>query len=346
MPETKLKNTQLPDVIQNRTIDISNDIDTTTTKLTITGGTNGQVLSTDGSGNLSWTTAGGGVSDGDKGDITVSGSGSTWAIDNNAVTTAKIANSNVTLAKIQNLTNFRLLGRNATTAGPPEEITLGSGLTMSSNTLGLGQIAIGQLQSMQYDGVLGGIQGGSVGVLQTGTGGAFLTTSGLLRLNLARVDMWANKSYTTANVTSNTSSSLTTLTALTQTISLVGWANTSVHFELLLLVGRASSSSNPGFKVNVRATGSGTYGGFFSLDTDPLNAKNITTTDTVDANFGGFEFGSFPTLRRIQGTVRATASTTLTLTVSISQNTTDAGNPLTVYSGSQIRYRLMSSVSS
>jgi hypothetical protein len=60
MPTTKLKNAQLPDVIQSKTIDTSNDIDTTTTKLTITGGTNGQVLSTDGSGNLSWTTAGGG----------------------------------------------------------------------------------------------------------------------------------------------------------------------------------------------------------------------------------------------------------------------------------------------
>jgi hypothetical protein len=59
MPESKLNNRQLPDVIQNKTIDTSNDIDTTTTKLTITGGTNGQVLSTDGSGNLSWTTVAG-----------------------------------------------------------------------------------------------------------------------------------------------------------------------------------------------------------------------------------------------------------------------------------------------
>ena len=64
MATTKLNNGQLPTTLSGKTIDNTNSISTTLANLVISGGTNGQVLSTNGSGALSWTTAGGGgVSD-------------------------------------------------------------------------------------------------------------------------------------------------------------------------------------------------------------------------------------------------------------------------------------------
>lgn len=65
------------------------------------------------------------VVDGDKGDITVSGSGATWTIDNDVVT----------YAKLQNVTSARLLGRSSAGAGDAEEISIGSGLALSGGTL-------------------------------------------------------------------------------------------------------------------------------------------------------------------------------------------------------------------
>lgn len=68
----------------------------------------------------------GGLSDGDKGDITVSSSGASWTVDANAIT----------YAKMQDVTGAsRLIGRGSSSPGDPQEITLGSGLTMTGTTL-------------------------------------------------------------------------------------------------------------------------------------------------------------------------------------------------------------------
>jgi hypothetical protein len=57
--------------------------------------------------------SGGGVSDGDYGDITVSGGGTAWTIDNNSVT----------LAKIQDIATSSFLGRVTASTGDPEVLT-------------------------------------------------------------------------------------------------------------------------------------------------------------------------------------------------------------------------------
>lgn len=77
--------------------------------------------------------SGGGVTDGDKGDITVSGSGATWTIDPAAVTYAKLQDVSA---------ESKLLGRGAGSgAGDAQEITLGTNLTMSGTTLNAGGAA-------------------------------------------------------------------------------------------------------------------------------------------------------------------------------------------------------------
>jgi hypothetical protein len=91
------------------------------------------------------SSGGGGVSDGDKGDITVSSSGTAWTIDNNTVTYAKMQDAsagNVVLCRANSasgdygeisLAASKLLGRGST--GDVAAITLGTNLSMSGATL-------------------------------------------------------------------------------------------------------------------------------------------------------------------------------------------------------------------
>jgi hypothetical protein len=94
------------------------------------------------------------VSDGDKGDITVSGSGATYTIDNDVVTYAKMQNVSAT---------SRVLGRKTAGAGDPQELTLSETLDF------IGSAAQGDVL----------YRGASTWArLAAGTSGQFLRTSG------------------------------------------------------------------------------------------------------------------------------------------------------------------------
>jgi len=87
-------------------------------------GTNGFQLTYGTGGTLTWEAAGG-VSDGDKGEITVSNSGATWTIDNDVIT----------LAKLAHMPTDRVIGRTTPLNGSPELLTIsGTGsVAMTTN---------------------------------------------------------------------------------------------------------------------------------------------------------------------------------------------------------------------
>lgn len=109
----------------------------------------------------SWTTCpggGGGVSDGDKGDITVSGSGSTWTIDADTVTNAKLRNSAAS----------SVIGRSAASGGDPADITSSAdGQVLRRGAAGV--VAFGAVDLADTDAV--------TGTLPIGRGGTGITSA-------------------------------------------------------------------------------------------------------------------------------------------------------------------------
>lgn len=91
----------------------------------------GKLFAKKNNGSESVIEIGSGVGDGDKGDITVSTGGTVWTVDNQAIT----------FPKIQNVTSNRLLGRSTSGLGSMEEISIGSGLSLTSGTLSVSNAA-------------------------------------------------------------------------------------------------------------------------------------------------------------------------------------------------------------
>jgi hypothetical protein len=116
---------------------------------------------------------GGGVTDGDKGDITVTSSGAVWTIDTQAVT----------FAKMQHIATDHLLGRHSSGSGDVQQIGLAGGLQFQGSNLtidgasitGITASQVGALEPTGDGSGLTGITATQVGALEPTGDGSGLT---------------------------------------------------------------------------------------------------------------------------------------------------------------------------
>jgi len=180
----------------------------------------------------SWVAfGGGGISDGDKGDITVSGSGATWTIDNDAVT----------FAKMQNITSDRLLGRDTSSSGDIEEISVSGGLEWTGS---------------------GGIQRSALTGDVTASAGSNSTTIANNAVTTAKINDGA---VTNAKVTSIDLSKLTSATLVSGLVATVP-SSSSFRFNY--------NGGNPAIVVSTSANESS----LFSQDGEQFVSVNNTST--------------------------------------------------------------------
>lgn len=250
-------------------------------KITPNAGAN-KVLTSDATGNAIWQTpsGSGAPTDGDKGDITVSGTGTIWTIDDTVVTTAKIANNAITTAKITNanVTTPKIASGAVTipklsATGIPSATTYLRGDGTWSAATGVGD-NLGNHTTTQDLQILTG------SLLKNASNPSQSIHFNSTSLNIASssVNFWANN----VNVGSYGSSGILNV-----------YGNTILQGAFTFSTGTGAISLNGDTTIASGKNFSQTGGGNFSTSTGPNNLNgNVTIASGKTLTLGGALFAS------------------------------------------------------
>lgn len=223
------------------------------------------------------------------GDVTGSGTGSFAAtIQPNAVTTAKIANSNVTLAKIENTTGLSVLGNAGTVASAPANITGTAGQVLRVNNGGTA-LAFGAVDLSAAGAITG-----TLGVTNGGTGLNVIGAANRAILSNGTTTYWGQIDLTAA-----VQGTLPVGNGGTGATTLTGYVKGSGTTAL------TASSTIPVADVSGLGTGVATF-----LAT-PTSA-NLASAVTDETGSGALVFASSPALDGTPTSTTAAADTNTT----------------------------------
>jgi hypothetical protein len=295
---------------------------------------NTMLYGTNGSGTKGWYAqpSGSGVSDGDKGDITVSGSGATWTIDNDAVTYAKMQDTSATDV---------ILGRSTAGAGIIEEIACtaagralldDASASAQRTTLGLGSFATvtpGNWKVIYTDG------SGVITELALGGSGTVLTSNGA-----SSAPSFSTPSGGFTQLIKTSSTAKTSDNTLGNDSVMQFSAAGSTQYVIRGLAVFSTSNATPDFKYMFNYTGTITECAWHIFETP------IGSTSTATAVVSGGT--AFPASKSVTSTTtgRGFVKFELTLKTNASgtfsfqwaQNTSDA-NAVNLVQGSYMEYK-------
>ena len=260
-------------------VEIKNSLDLNSATIKDTNsqvGTAGQVLSSTGTG-IDWVTIStGGVSDGDKGDITLTNSGGTWSIDANTIGVTELSASGT--ANAQSV----LRGDNVWSSFSDLNMTLEDLFDVQLNTSTLVQNHV-----LTYNGSKWVNQVLPAGTTDTNnylSGGSYSSSTGTLTLNrsgLSNVTIGVTNLETYFNTKYSTTSGATTLHALTDTD--LNLSNLQTN-QLLQYNGSKWVNANVSLTDTNNYVSSGSWSsstGQLTLNRSGLSAVNIGVSNLV-----------------------------------------------------------------